>query len=441
MIIPIDGSYKEYNKYYQMFSDTEHWDKLYFLLDDNLNPSQIKSKNVFTLPKINENSSFESKFEKINFLGNFTKFCKVDLEQNWPIYKSPKNQIECLKEKFRRISIVLEKEIKDGDLLLTNGTSHFFQRACGYIAKSKNIKIKSYTQSLIPDHEYVWVADESFSLVCNKIEDTDLPIQSYKEIKESVINGKIKKTYMSVFKRTLREEFESIRLIRNRFSLKYMTANRLLYLTEKLIFRKVRGIIWNVYSNKHLPTDKFAFFPLHMPGEAQTIVRGGREADDVALALKVADVLPEDMVLVVKEHPGYEGWKKISDLRKLLSQPNIFLVRSDISSHKIIEESKVIVTINSSVWFESIFFEKEIFTFGIGPFHDEEIVTECEHIDDLYYALIESKKNDYSPSETRKENRMKFVCKYANSSFKGRIYSYGLDSLSDFRDFIANGIL
>lgn len=332
---------------------------------------------------------------------------------------------------------MISESIKASDVILNNATSHFFQRAVSFISKSRGIQIISYTQSLVPGKEYAWVEGETFRVVFDEqYADVQNLEGEFKNITTSIISGKQNKTYLSIYGRTIYEQIKDIWLIRNRLKLKTFSINRLKYLNEKFIIRRFRAFLWNRHAIHKVPESEFFFFPLHMPGEAQTLIRGGQYPDDIELAIRVAKIIPEGATLVVKEHPGYEGWKQLFDLRRLSVFPSIYLIKSTISSHELIAKANAVITINSSVWFESFAFEKKVFCFGNGAFSGHGVCDEISDELELGGFLNTLGHNKYIVDEEMKENRKKFAAKYSNASFNGSIYSYDESGLKSFGVFI-----
>jgi hypothetical protein len=438
ILIPIDGSYKEYKKFEKIYKDTVYWKKIWFLVDTNLESKKLKTVNIIKLPEKNyDNYDFGDCFNSIGYKKNFAGFCEVDFAQNWSMYRSSIIHYETLKLKFIKIYKMVSENLEQTDLILNNATSHFFQRAVSFIAKSKGIHTISYTQSLVPGKEYVWVEGETFKVI---FDDQKAQYQNledeFENITSNVISGKQNKTYLSIYGRTMYEQIKDIWLIRNRLQLKTFSINRLKYLNEKFITRKFRSLLWNRYAINKVPESEFFFFPLHMPGEAQTLIRGGQYPDDIELAINIAKIIPEGATLVVKEHPGYEGWKQLFDLRRLSVFPNIRLIKSTVSSHELIMKAKAVITINSSVWFESFAFEKRVFCFGDGAFSDHGVCDEISNVLELGSFLNTLEKSKYIVDEEMKEKRKKFVANYSNVSFNGSIYNYGDNELKSFAIFI-----
>ena len=166
VIIPIDGSYKEYNKFEKLFKETVYWSHIYFLVDESLNPGSLKTDNVINVTNnVYTRGDFESLFSTINYSYNFCNFCQVDFAQQNAMYKSPNHHFKKLQNDFCNIYNVIDKYLHHDDVILNHVASHFFQRAVNFIAASKNIALVSYGQSLIPGKEFVWLDGENLQVI------------------------------------------------------------------------------------------------------------------------------------------------------------------------------------------------------------------------------------------------------------------------------------
>ena len=98
------------------------------------------------------------------------------------------------------------------------------------------------------------------------------------------------------------------------------------------------------------------------------IVRGFPHLDEIALIKVIAMSLPAGCKLYVKEHPGWEGWHTLCELRRLKEIDEVFLIESTTNSHTVIAHAAGCVVLNSSVWFESLMLSKPVICLGTGIF-------------------------------------------------------------------------
>ena len=117
-----------------------------------------------------------------------------------------------------------------------------------------------------------------------------------------------------------------------------------------------------------LPKIEFAFYPLHKEPEVTLLVYGRPFLNQLEVIRNYARSLPVGMKLVVKEHPGAVGYRKLSYYRKLLSIPNVIFVAPWTPSRKVIEHARIITIIGGSIGLESIMMKKPLIVLGKVPF-------------------------------------------------------------------------
>jgi len=110
-------------------------------------------------------------------------------------------------------------------------------------------------------------------------------------------------------------------------------------------------------------TAPFIFAPLQVPGDSQLRLFGGefRTVDDfVAGLIKAAAALPDGWHLRLKEHPSTPAF--VADMLRGVAAPVYLDNTSDTFAQ--VSASRGVVTINSSVGLESMFFDKPVVACG-----------------------------------------------------------------------------
>lgn len=444
ILVPIDSSYKEYQKYKETFVNSPLWDSLTFLVDTGLDGREINSVICFD----NEYQSYPIDYVKcdailneLGFDGTLDQFCIVEFYQNKMLYRSLREHRADIAKKM--VYIYEKMKGLDFDVLLYNAVSHFYPRFVSLVARFMGKAVYGYTQSLAPGKEFIWVDDEQFycSELIERVESNVCELDSdYRLILNDIKEKKKKRQYLSPGRKSIKRKIKALFLIRNRMTPRTFTRARIKYWLNKFLFNKLREVVWKKASIDDIPTVPYVLFPLHMPGESQTLVRGYPFINDVEVLQQVSLALPSEYVLVVKEHPGYEGWKSLKELDVIKSLPNVYLIRSTVSSHDLIESSKAVVTINSSVWFESLAFNKPVFTFGRGVFTDSGVTNQVASYTELREKLnlLQVCDESFLPSQEKVE---KFVVAYNDLSMEGKFYDYTGKFTGSFRELIQNKLL
>jgi len=115
----------------------------------------------------------------------------------------------------------------------------------------------------------------------------------------------------------------------------------------------------------------YVYFPLHFEPERTTNPDGGRYHDQLLVILELRKILPNDVMIVVKEHPsqfysagkGYRGRSALFyDLLKNIS--GVFLAGVDEDSMRLTRGAKFVATVTGSVAIEAAVIGKQAVVFG-----------------------------------------------------------------------------
>jgi hypothetical protein len=104
-------------------------------------------------------------------------------------------------------------------------------------------------------------------------------------------------------------------------------------------------------SERVLPAGKFVFFPLHFQPEASTSAKGRHFVDQREAVALVAESLPTNWMLVVKEHP--HQWRRLyprsrNYWKRIASIPKVRVIPHDYENPSIIQRCEGLVSISHS---------------------------------------------------------------------------------------------
>ena len=111
-------------------------------------------------------------------------------------------------------------------------------------------------------------------------------------------------------------------------------------------------------------SEPYLFVPLQVPGDSQLRLFGGafRTVETVIEAIaEAADHLPEGWHMRIKEHPTSPV--RYGDVIAQLTQPNVVLDNGSDTFEQV-AKSQAVVTVNSSVGLEAMFYEKPVVALG-----------------------------------------------------------------------------
>ena len=156
-------------------------------------------------------------------------------------------------------------------------------------------------------------------------------------------------------------------------------------------------------STVELP-DTYVYYPLHYQPEETTLPSGYGYYNQLELIRYVYSELPDDLWLVIKEHPSqfyhsnegdmgryygfYDDIKSIGD--------RIILASMDLRSLDLLKRSAGIITVNGTVGIEALYAGKKVLTFGRVWYSS---ITGVDHISstrliDFFESLESSKRSD-----------------------------------------------
>ncbi|MFL5892585.1 MAG: hypothetical protein ACJ75I_07560 [Solirubrobacterales bacterium] len=116
------------------------------------------------------------------------------------------------------------------------------------------------------------------------------------------------------------------------------------------------------------PEGSFVYFPLQVTDDYKILRLRPNCVDQESLIERLADSLPADVEVVIKEHPMTIGRTSLPMLRRLAEHRRIRVVDPYTSSLELIRRSAGVATISSTVGLEGLMLERPVLTLG-RPFY------------------------------------------------------------------------
>jgi hypothetical protein len=113
-----------------------------------------------------------------------------------------------------------------------------------------------------------------------------------------------------------------------------------------------------------VPGEKYVFFPLHLEPELALLLYAPFFTNQLAIIHNVAQSLPHDTALYIKEHPRAVGRRSLAYYQELAAIPNVRLIDSSVNSLQLIKNSSGVVTITGTAGLEAMLLGKPALTFG-----------------------------------------------------------------------------
>lgn len=167
---------------------------------------------------------------------------------------------------------------------------------------------------------------------------------------------------------------------------------QLRYIGRLLRARKV----FRFYDRSAVPPDlsrRFIYVALHMQPECNTTPLAGGYANQELIVQMLGSLVPDDVLIYVKEHPFQKfhhpdgKWRSLAFYSDLLAVRNVRFVPRDCSTYTLIEHCIAVASASSTAGFEALFRGKPAIVFG-HRFHCEApCVFRVRTIDDCRAAL------------------------------------------------------
>lgn len=173
------------------------------------------------------------------------------------------------------------------------------------------------------------------------------------------------------------------------------------------------------YENYEVDFDcKFAYFPLHLQPEMTTSTLGGVYSDQLSAVEKLAQIIPDDYLIYIKENPKQRGQMRGKQFFSRLEQiRKARLLPSYIDTHVLIRRAQFVATITGTAGYEAICKGKNVLYFGMPWYRDLEGA--IAYRDGILYEEIISHKFDKSSLERQ------------IGSFKLRLHSGSVVDISE----------
>ncbi|WP_193310614.1 hypothetical protein [Halorubrum halophilum] len=158
---------------------------------------------------------------------------------------------------------------------------------------------------------------------------------------------------------------------------------------------------WSASGDQELPEDPFVFLPFQVHDDSQVMYNTGYINSMPEFLNLVKDSLrdiDEDLNIVIKEHPHDIGRISYEELRK--NNPDVTWLK-DYPIEDVIQKSSLVVTLNSSVGFQSIAANRPVVTLGKSLYNNYPHVYHAPESDMLAPQLRKSLKNGISEEAAR----------------------------------------
>ncbi len=353
-----------------------------------------------------------SRIGKVYYLNNFLerKIEKGEYEDldfnNWSYYASfsrqsyqfdkPLNGVDV----FKRVKFFFQIILKENDvsLVISEGVSNSFLYLAYEQARANNIPYFGFMAARIPYHFNIHTDITGNMVLRNNQapEEYLLPDAIPDYMKNSQFGGLFQRKYflltMSFYKEMIRFLF-----LRSFHSLEVGNTKSYLFKVYKIAIRRILSDIYyrkilKVYQAdiKFQSAKVYVVYPLHFYPEASTsIMAKYYDGNEINLIKNLAFSLPENCILVVKEHKSNVGNNSLRFYKKIKQLPNVVLLDPYYNLKDNLENFDAVVTLTSTVGFEALTKKVPVYVLGEVFFQN---YPGCEKVNS-YFELEEKVKS------------------------------------------------
>ncbi len=142
---------------------------------------------------------------------------------------------------------------------------------------------------------------------------------------------------------------------------RFMIFISLRFHTKIFDFNDISELEDHILQNKKI---SFFLYPIHFHPEASTSVLAKFFTNELSNIENISLSLPLGCTLLVKEHTSNIGRNDLGFYKHLKNNPSVKLVAPKVNSKKLISLCNAIITITSTMGFESLILNKPVFCFG-----------------------------------------------------------------------------
>lgn len=404
----------------------------------------LKNKN-YQLYKINNKNYKINIQNQINKIENKFKLSFFEIKKSF--YAYDEILLSNSLKKYELNSTILDKYICNIFLIFQNFIKKnkidcfFLEQESGIISIIIKNLCKLHKIKCIVFYE-IYFNDKFLLLNANTLKPYQNHIKSINNKKKLFI--KLKKNPISENEKVWQNQIKVKNTLFKRIKRKNRNYNNFLYLNffEKLKYKIIKiltNAYFNINSSNFIPKSYAVFYLSYQP-EATTYGYGSPTTDLSFLIKKIRMCLPQNISLLIKEHP--EQLKKIprsfSFYSRLKRLKNTYFIKDIFDKKKLIKKSKLIFSISGTISLEAALIEKQVIVFSkLTKKLFNKNVTYCENLNDLNKIILNNLNNKIESVA------LKDYEKFEKLFYDGQLYfknAKNIDAYKSIKNFINHQI-
>ncbi len=397
----------------------------------NFLKTKYKSSNILYIPKDIPISDADINIHdlKINEIVYYDRFLSLDIEKGINYLNKSKKHIYNFINK-NNLDYIFGESTWAHELLISRICNYHLELSCSFLSP-----------------QMIRLPQNRFAFFKNECEDIDVnPNIDYQQLEYPNIILE-KQDYIDIIAKEVKQSISlGQRLNRiKRFISKENVSHNDPSVLYDFFQRLKRGIQeeWNKTTYHFvkktrlidLPDRKKYLYTLHVQPEATIDVLGRYYNNQYQNILNIWKNLPEDSLLIVKEHRAGIGNRGFWFYTKILKLNNVYLISENEDSHNLIRNCEAVFTVSGTIAYEAALVDKPSFTFA--PVFFNKLVN-CHKLglDDLVNCVNLQELISKKSLENDKKMNFKFFSKFVyHHSYKG---SWEPQSANNFFDYNTN---
>ena len=404
--------------------------EFYAIIDTPNKPKKMfKNQKIVNFEKIwffHDHIKKTTERPDLDYLSNFEKKYNIDLwkltinERHFykhnKFYKFKTNEIlKMLEQECKLFESILD-EIKPSYLLINEPPFHY-QKLIVELCKAKKINVLSLRISKYKTSTIVVENNHTFDFPKN-LDSVKLEELLEEEINENYSTGSKKwnddRTYSLSNKLKALKDYIFISDSKNtqtNFTYYGRKKYKVILETIALEFRKrKRSKYLKNNSEKTVNLDTpFIYFPLGIDDDVALLHDAPFFTDQVEVIKHVAKSVPIDYKIYVKDHihGHFRGWRDIKQYEEIKNIQNVSLVHPSFPSEKLIENCKIVISVNSGgSTVEAAYENKPAITFTEQPMNIIPSIYKVESIIKLHELIKKALKTPVNPENIKKYDQL-----------------------------------
>lgn len=193
------------------------------------------------------------------------------------------------------------------------------------------------------------------------------------------------------FSAVLKYIFTKNTTIRTNYNYYGRTKSKVLFsvlvsIIKKRIRKKFMDKNLLIQSNEDIP---YVYFPLSVDLERHVLIDAPFFTNQLEVIRHIVKSLPIGFQLYIKENPSMvtREWRSISEIKDIMKIPNVKFFHPNASNEKLLENSKMVISIGGSSALEAVFYQKPSIVFGNVYYKLLPSVKKVERLDELHNLI------------------------------------------------------